>query len=216
MGTTRGTFIVCEGPDGAGKSFLSEIISKNKNFVLVKSPSGILRDFISESYGKVSARSWNFLWLAEMIDLWDRQISPALKSGKNVIADRWTWISRPIYARFLLDVPFASTVPLIEHVMSFYEIKKPDCVLLLDAPVNILMERISARNMDYLSMFEKENVLEKIRSGYLSIHSTLRGTKFKKILTSADKEKNIESILKFLKTEGLYIDTSTYAKYDEE
>lgn len=205
----RGAFIVCEGIDGAGKTHLAKQLQDTlENNVSVKSPSGIFREMISSSYGHISLQSWQYLWIAEMVNLWDTQINPALKKGKNVIVDRWSWVSRPVYAYALTDIPFAATVQAIEKVMLEHDIRKPDIILLLDAPMNVLEERISERKVDYLSVFEKENVMERVREAYVKVSKILKGTRFKKIASHREPEKILQEVLKELKTEGLYVERS--------
>src|SRR3989338_4291388 len=92
----RGTFIVLEGGEGAGKSTIASFLKKKlpKNNCLVTraggSPFGekLRALFVSDSAGTASAESRFALAAAVQADHISEVVAPALRAGRNVISDR--------------------------------------------------------------------------------------------------------------------------------
>jgi len=95
----RMTFIVVEGPEGAGKSTLvrwlgTTLRAEGRAVLTVREPGGTP---IAEAARKLALKSRHdrafgaelFLFLAARADLVERVIRPALDSGQVVIADRF-------------------------------------------------------------------------------------------------------------------------------
>src|SRR3989344_6422130 len=101
----KGTFIVIEGGDGAGKDTQIELLKKEFNgpeFVYTREPGGtalgkVLREMLlHESYGALPLLTEVFLFLADRAQHAAEVVVPALKKGKTVISNR-SWISMVAY-----------------------------------------------------------------------------------------------------------------------
>ncbi len=93
------TFIVVEGPEGAGKSTLTrwltaQLLAEGRRVLTVRQPGGTP---IAEAARKLALKSKHaitpaaelFLFLAARADLVDRVVRPALDDGQVVLADRY-------------------------------------------------------------------------------------------------------------------------------
>ena len=93
------TFVVVEGPEGAGKSTLvrwlgTTLRAEGREVLMVREPGGTP---IAEAARKLALKSRHdrafaaelFLFLAARADLVERVIRPALGDGQIVIADRF-------------------------------------------------------------------------------------------------------------------------------
>jgi len=89
----QGKFITFEGPEGAGKSSVcAEIAKLFNNIIFVREPGATtigekIRDMVH--HDEMPDRSELLLFEAARACLVDTVIQPALKSGKNVICDRF-------------------------------------------------------------------------------------------------------------------------------
>src|SRR5256885_14423667 len=96
---SQGTFVVVEGPEGAGKSTLvrwlgSELRAEGRAVLTVREPGGTP---LAEAARKLALKSRHerafgaelFLFLAARADLVGRGIRPALENVQVVIADRF-------------------------------------------------------------------------------------------------------------------------------
>src|SRR5438876_9475866 len=99
MNRGMGTFVVVEGPEGAGKSTLvrwlgSELRAEGRDVLTVREPGGTP---LAEAARKLALKSRHerafgaelFLFLAARADLVERVIRPALGDGQVVSADRF-------------------------------------------------------------------------------------------------------------------------------
>jgi len=141
------TFVVVEGPEGAGKSTLvrwlgTTLRAEGRAVLTVREPGGTP---IAEAARKLALKSRHdrafgaelFLFLAARADLVERVIRPALDSGQVVIADRFglSTIAYQVAGRGLPrpDVEAALRVATGGLV--------PDLTLILDIPVTVGRER---------------------------------------------------------------------------
>ena len=170
-----GAFITIEGLEGVGKSTCLNIIqdelSKQGYDVLItREPGGTelgekLREWIlSGEPGSLSATTEVMLMFAARSHHLEKVIRPALDKGRWVICDRFT------------DATFAYQgggrgasrewlESLKKNVQGTLE---PDLTLLLDAPAEVGLARISNREADY---FERENkdFYRRVRDVYLKL-----------------------------------------------
>jgi dTMP kinase len=94
-----GTFIVIEGPDGAGKSTLvrwlvSKLVAERQQVVAVREPGGTpvaeaARKVVLQAPHAIPPAAELFLMLAARSDLVAEVIRPALAAGQIVLADRF-------------------------------------------------------------------------------------------------------------------------------
>ena len=142
-----GTFVVVEGPEGAGKSTLvrslgARALAEGMPVLLVREPGGTpvaeaARKVALRSRHELSAAAELFLILAARADLVAQVIRPALDAGQVVLADRFDLSTRAyqVAGRGLppLDVDAALRLATGGLV--------PDLTLVLDIPVEIGRER---------------------------------------------------------------------------
>ncbi len=171
----RGGFISLEGVEGVGKStnvaFTADIVRQaGYDVVTTREPGGTqlgerVREWILHGdHGGLSPEIEALLMFAARARHLDEVIRPALAAGRWVVCDRFT------------DATFAyqgggrgASRALLEGLQT--EIQKglePDLTLLLDAPLDIAINRIGARTPDH---FEREQrpFFERVRATYLSL-----------------------------------------------
>jgi dTMP kinase len=171
----RGAFITIEGSEGVGKSSsLSAVEDAIRALgwetVVTREPGGTplgerIREWVLGSpRGSLSAEVEALLMFAARAEHLDQVIRPALAAGRWVVCDRFSdatfayqGAGRGASAQFLTE--------LATRVQRGLE---PDLTLLLDAPADVGLARISHREHDH---FEQEGLafFERIRDAYLAI-----------------------------------------------
>jgi dTMP kinase len=171
----RGAFISLEGIEGVGKStnlaFIAAAVRNAKHEVVTtREPGGTpfgerVREWILDGdHGQLSAEIEALLMFAARARHLEQVIGPALAAGRWVVCDRFT------------DATFAyqgggrgASKRLIESLQA--EIQRglePDLTLLLDAPLDVGLARMSSRKPDH---FEREQrpFFERVRASYLAL-----------------------------------------------
>jgi len=141
------TFVVVEGPEGAGKSTLvpwlgSALQAEGHRVLTVREPGGTP---IAEAARKLALKSRHdraysaelFLFLAARADLVERVIRPALADGQIVIADRFglSTIAYQVYGRGLPRADVEAALRIATGGVT------PDLTLVLDVPLALGRER---------------------------------------------------------------------------
>lgn len=171
-----------EGGEGVGKStniaFIEEQLkNRDVEVLLTREPGGsslgedmrqLLLEVRSEPVDPMAELLLMFAARAQHIST---RIEPALAAGTWVLCDRFT------------DATYAYQCGgrgIDRHAVSTLETLvqgslRPDCTLLLDAPVNIGMAR--ARNRGELDRFEREELdfFERVRTAYLALAQSSGG-----------------------------------------
>src|SRR5580765_3762754 len=142
-----GTFVVVEGPEGAGKSTLvrwlgTTLRADGRKVLTVREPGGTP---IAEAARKLALKSRHdrayaaelFLFLAARADLVERVIRPALGRGQIVIADRFG-LSTIAYQVSGRGLPRADVEVALRVATGGLT---PDLTLILDVPVSVGRER---------------------------------------------------------------------------
>jgi len=139
------TFIVVEGPEGAGKSTLVRWLGAELGALTVREPGGTP---IAEAARKLALKSRHdrafgaelFLFLAARADLVERVIRPALADGKVVLADRFglSTLAYQVAGRGLPRADVEAALRVATGGLS------PDLTLVLDVPVALGRERQQA------------------------------------------------------------------------
>lgn len=169
-----GLFITLEGPEGAGKStnrdyLASRLAQRGLEVVLTREPGGTvlaerIRELLLAPAEEPMATDTELLMMfAARAQHIAHVIRPALARGAVVLCDRFT------------DATYAyqgagremslERIALLENFVQGS--LRPDAVLLFDLPVEIGMERASARGQ--LDRFEQEGqaFFQRVRQGYL-------------------------------------------------
>jgi dTMP kinase len=158
----NGTFVVVEGPEGAGKSTLvralgARLLADGVRVLQVREPGGTP---VAEAARKVALRSRHeispaaelFLILAARADLIARVIRPALEEGQVVLADRFDLSTRAyqVAGRGLAAADVDAALRLATGGLT------PGLTLVLDVPVDIGRER-QRRARKVQDRFERED-----------------------------------------------------------
>jgi len=141
------TFVVVEGPEGAGKSTLvrwlaAELRAEGRDVVTVREPGGTP---IAEAARKLALKSRHdrafaaelFLFLAARADLVERVIRPALAADQIVVGDRFnlSTIAYQVAGRGLSRTDVEAALQIATGGLS------PDLTIVLDVPVAVGRER---------------------------------------------------------------------------
>jgi dTMP kinase len=93
---TRGIFITLEGPDGAGKTTIAQMLAeKFENTMLTREPGGIdiaeqiRKVILAKENTKMDARTEALLYAAARRQHLVEKVKPALEEGKVVLCDRF-------------------------------------------------------------------------------------------------------------------------------
>jgi dTMP kinase len=168
---TEGIFITFEGPEGAGKTTIIQMIAEQfDNVLLTREPGGI---DIAEQIRKVildkgntamDSRTEALLYAAARRQHLIEKVKPALDEGKLVFCDRFVDSSLAYqgHARGLgIEEVFDINQFAIEHMM-------PDLTLYFDIEPELGLKRInshSGREVNRLDL-EKIEFHQKVREGY--------------------------------------------------
>lgn len=170
----QGLFITLEGGEGVGKStnlsFIKELLEQaGVTVVTTREPGGTafaekIRQLLLDNKGEsVSEFAELLLMFAARAQHIQHVIQPALAQGKWVLCDRFTDATYA-YQGGGRGMDVSSIAWLEEKVQGSL---KPDLTLLLDAPINVGMERVNKRGeLDRFEQ-EKETFFEKVRACYL-------------------------------------------------
>lgn len=171
----RGAFITLEGIEGVGKStnlgFVADTVRQaGFEVVVTREPGGTdfgerVREWLLlGDHGRLSAEIEALLMFAARARHLEHVIRPALAQGRWVVCDRFS------------DATFAyqgggrgaSRSLLASLRAEIQQGLEPDLTLLLDAPLEVGAERISARTKDH---FEREQrpFFERVRAAYLEL-----------------------------------------------
>ena len=167
------TFVVVEGPEGAGKSTLvrwlaAQLLAEGRPVVTVREPGGTpvaeaARKLALKSRHEMALAAELFLVLAARADLVERVIRPALDAGQVVLADRFnlSTLAYQVAGRGLPSAEVEAALRLATGGLT------PDLTLVLDVPVGVGRDRQrKARKMQ--DRFEREDDAfhERVRESY--------------------------------------------------
>jgi len=172
----RGLFITVEGGEGVGKSTNMAYIENclrdsGIDLQVTREPGGTalgeeLRQLLLQVREQsVSATTELLLIFAARAQHLEELIEPALAAGRWVLCDRFTDATYA-YQSGGRGIDAATVRSLEKLVLGAL---RPDCTLLLDAPVDVGMAR--ARGRGELDRFEREEIdfFERVRATYLRL-----------------------------------------------
>ncbi len=172
----RGKFITIEGIEGVGKStnidYLAGIIEANGYTVMkTREPGGTpiaerIRDILKEHGDEPlpDVAELLLMFAARSISV-NNAIQPALSNGTWVISDRFTDSTRA-YQGGGRGFPRQSIEWLAEFVHGDLQ---PDLTILLDAPVEIAMQRADRRGDPDRFEVERAEFFDQVRQTYLQL-----------------------------------------------
>ncbi len=167
------TFVVVEGPEGAGKSTLvrwlaAQLLADGRPVVTVREPGGTpvaeaARKLALESRHEMAPAAELFLVLAARADLVERVIRPALDAGQVVLADRFnlSTLAYQVAGRGLPRAEVEAALRLATGGLT------PVLTLVLDVPVGVGRER-QRKARKTQDRFEREDDAfhERVREAY--------------------------------------------------
>lgn len=173
MQSKQGLFITIEGTEGMGKSTvmksLADFLSEKKlDFIITREPGGTeiaekIRQVILSHYDEImNPETELLLYFAGRIQHVQSVVLPAKNAGKIVISDRFTDASYA-YQGGGRSIPLEKIRMLEEQ---FINDLQPDLTLLLDAPINVGLERIAARGDKDRIETETLSFFERVRAIY--------------------------------------------------
>lgn len=171
---TQSVFLTVEGIEGVGKStimqFIDQFLSQEDiPHQLTREPGGteiaeqIRQILLSKHQEKMSQDTELLLMFASRAQHIAGVIKPALAEGKWIICDRFT-DSSFAYQGGGRGIALDRISQLETWVQGDF---RPDCTLLLDAPVDIALARANKRGEPDRIESEKHDFFERIREAYL-------------------------------------------------
>ncbi len=166
-----GTFITFEGPDGAGKSTIIDMVAKKLgNVLLTREPGGIdiaeqIRAVILDKENTaMDPRTEALLYAAARRQHLIEKVKPALDEGKIVLCDRFVDSSLAYqgYARGLgINEVFAINQFAIENLM-------PELTIYFDIEPELGLKRINKNKGREINRLDLENLEfhQKVSTGY--------------------------------------------------
>jgi len=173
MQPLQGLFITIEGTEGMGKSTviksLSEFLTvQGRDFIITREPGGTeiaekIREVILSHYDETMISETELLlYFAGRIQHIRSVVLPAKAAGKIVISDRFT-DSSYAYQGGGRQIPMEK-IRLLEKY--FLDDLQPDLTLLLDASVNIGLDRLALRGEKDRIEIEKGPFFERVQAAY--------------------------------------------------
>lgn len=171
----RGAFITLEGTEGVGKStcldYVREVLAAaDIHAVMTREPGGTpmgekIREWILEGdHGELSAETETLLMFAARAFHLDEVIRPAVAAGRWVICDRFSDAT----AAYQGGGRRADTAWIQSLRTAVHGDLEPDLTLLLDAPVEVGLERIRERAPDHFER-ESRDFFRRVRRAYLEL-----------------------------------------------
>ncbi len=139
---SRGKLIIVEGIDGSGKSTQIHLLEKwlaYKGVSVFKSEwnsSEMVKEITSKGKkkGLLTPTTFSLLHATDFADRYERNISPLLRAGHFVLADRY------VYTAFARDIVRGCNPEWVKKVYDFAT--KPDVAFYFKVPVDIAVDRI--------------------------------------------------------------------------
>ncbi len=160
------SFFVIEGLDGAGTTTQVDRLvqalrasgqSAHRTFEPSDLPIGrLVRSALRQEEGAPGRPALPWLFAADRSDHLDREVQPALDSGKHVVCDRYVPSSLAYQA---LEVDMDLVWQLNAHF------RAPDLTFFVHVPVELGLKRIGARG-EAREVYEKRELLERVAANY--------------------------------------------------
>lgn len=189
----KGKFIVLEGIDGSGKSTQIEILAeelkkRGEKVYITREPSDrpigkLIRKILRKEI-KTSNDTLAGLYAADRIDHLDNKedgMLMKLEKGITVLCDRY-YLSSLAYNS--LNSPMSWVLSLNQKCI---DTLRPDLIIYLDIPVKESLRRI-AKGRESTDLFEKEDILNQVKSNYSKAMDLLPEENIKIVNADQDPE----------------------------
>ncbi|HWO76074.1 MAG TPA: dTMP kinase [Bacillus sp. (in: firmicutes)] len=194
---TKGLFITFEGPEGAGKTTVLQMLAENLQakypIIVTREPGGItiaekIREVIlSPLHTEMDSKTEALLYAASRRQHLVEKVIPALNSGRIVLCDRFVDASL-VYQGYARGIGINEVLEInqfaIENLM-------PDLTIYFDIRPEIGMERIQkhkGREVNRLDL-EKMEFHEKVREGYQIV-----ANRFPERIVTVNAELSLDSV----------------------
>jgi dTMP kinase len=199
--TARGLFITVEGGEGVGKStniayLQQQLAAQGVELLVTREPGGsalgerIRQLLLAVDAEEIDAMAELLLVFAARAQHISTLIEPALAAGKWVLCDRFTDATYAYQCggRGIDPGAVSALEQLVQGEL------RPDCTLLLDAPVSTGMARAQGRGE--LDRFEREELafFERVRRTYLELAETSSGRY--RIIDASQSLENVQQQLR--------------------
>lgn len=205
----KGYFISSEGPEGAGKTTIMNLLGiklkeEGYDIVMTREPGGIMisekiRNIILDNkHTMMDSRTEALLYAAARRQHLVEKVQPAIEAGKIVICDRFidSSLAYQGYARGLgVDEVLSINKFAIGETM-------PDKTILFDIEPSVGLARIDAHNNREKNRLDVESLAfhQKVREGYLSLVNQYP-MRIQVVDASLSLEEVLENVYKVIKRE---------------
>jgi len=175
---TKGLFITFEGPEGSGKTTVSQQVAaylteKGYEIVSTREPGGIdiaeqiRRVILDTNNTAMDERTEALLYAAARRQHLVEKVIPALKQGKIVLCDRFLHSSLA-YQGYARGIGAQEVLKINEFAIDG---QMPDVTLYFDIRPEVGLERISENKEREVNRLDQEALEfhEKVRKGYLTL-----------------------------------------------
>ena len=201
----KGYFIVFEGPDGSGKSTVSQAVyerldSEKWDVVLTREPGGsriaeVIRDIILDTRNvEMDPRTEALLYAASRRQHLREKVLPAIEKGKIVLCDRFV-DSSLAYQAYGREIELDKVVAINDFAIEGYY---PDLTIFLDIDAKTGLERLADRkNLDRLDI-EGLEFHQRVFAGYQKILADSSHI-YKRVDASLSIEEVVEKSLAYIR-----------------
>ena len=179
----RPLFVAIEGPIGVGKSTLTRTLADRFGWEAMFEPVET-NPYLDHFYGKAEGipmdeamRRWTFPMQIHLLHARYILHQRARISPQGVVQDRSIY-GDTVFARDHHRTGLMSDLEWGTYTLAWEAMRQhlvfPDVFIFLDAPVEVLQERIAARSRDAESGIPDE-YLENLRNGYGELENEMRG-----------------------------------------
>ncbi|GGA48729.1 dTMP kinase [Psychrobacillus lasiicapitis] len=205
----RGYFITSEGPEGAGKTTVMNLLGdklkeEGYDVVMTREPGGIMisekiRNIILDNeHIMMESRTEALLYAAARRQHLVEKVQPAIDAGKIVICDRFI-DSSLAYQGFARGIGVQEILAINKFAIGD---TMPDKTILFDIEPSVGLARINAHKNREKNRLDVESLMfhEKVREGYLSLADQYP-ERIEVIDASCSVETVLEEVYKVIKSQ---------------
>jgi dTMP kinase len=162
-----GRYIVFEGSEGCGKSTHASRLAEHLDAILTRETGGTaigqrIRAILHDtSVTNLAHRAEALLAAADRAQHIEEVVAPALAAGRHVVSDRSVY-STLAYQGYGRGLPLDDVRHINEWAVAGHW---PDLVVLLDVPLEVMMQRLKKRELDRFEL-EDDGFHRRVRDGF--------------------------------------------------